>query len=96
MATIIWNKSKQAVTFNLPCPKNAEGECAEGCLCTTIETRTAIEFDDGTKGVQVLDRKLPGSVTVLAGGRSEVPSWAGKSPEVKAALARGAVRLITE
>lgn len=95
MATI-WNKSKQAVTFNLPCPKGDDGACAEGCLCSEVEVRYAVELDDGVRGVRVETRRLPGSVTVLAGGRSEVPAWAGKAPEVKAALARGTIRLITE
>lgn len=86
------SRTKTAQVFNLPCP----GDCKPGetCFCNTIRTELREELPDGTKGVRVLERRLPGSVTFLAGETKELPDWVARCPDVKGALDRGSLRLI--
>jgi len=94
---IIRNTTRQAQTFNLVCPKKGKCTSEDDCLCTSVETQLFVELPDGTKGIRIVERRLPGSVTVLAKGSSEqLPAWIADSPEVKSALARGTIRLVTQ
>lgn len=93
MKTLV-NKMKRAQTFNLPCPDPAK--CGEiDCFCKLHTTQLQETLEDGTTGIREVERKLAGSITLLSSSRTEVPDWVAESPEVKAALARGALRLVT-
>lgn len=88
------NRTKTAKTYNIPCRPGCTG--AE-CLCQLVTTQLHVELDDGTKGIKEVERRLPGSVTILAGEKSSsLPSWVGESKYVKAALARREVVLVQE
>jgi len=87
----IANRTKQIQVFNVPCRIGCNGE---GCLCTEVTIQLAAVDADGTRGVRVIDRRLPGSVTFLAGENREVPAFVASSPDVKRAIDRGALRLL--
>ncbi len=66
------------------------------CICTTVVMPLADELPDGTRGVRMVTRKLPGSITFLAGETQEVPGWVAESAPVKQAVARGSLRLVEQ
>lgn len=86
------NRSKHYQVFNIPCAPGCAG--GEGKLCQTIEQRFAVEAKDGTRGIEVTQKHLPGSVTLLAGEKKEVPDFVAKAPDVKRAIDRGTLRLL--
>jgi hypothetical protein len=86
------NRTKTLLVLNLsPCP--GSDDCGT-CYCSTITHQEPVEFPDGTKGIRQTKRRLPGSLTLLAGESCTAPDWVGRCSEVKRALDRGALRLI--
>lgn len=85
------NRTRQIKVYNL-----AHEVCcsAEECHCQTVTTQIHTELEDGTRGLQVLERKLAGSLTLLAGEAKVVPNSVRFLPEVKRDLDRGALRLV--
>lgn len=91
MVTLI-NREKRMQVFNLPAPADVEDT-----LSKTIEQRTIEEYEEGKKGVKVTEHRVPGSLTLLVGEKKVgLPDWVKTCPEVKAALDRGAIKLIQE
>ena len=86
------NRTKQIQVFNIPCQPGCAG--GEGKLCSTVEQRFMTEAEDGTRGVRVTEKHLPGSVTFLAGEKKEVPAFVAAAPDVKTAIDRGTLRLL--
>lgn len=87
----IANRTKQVQIFNIPCREGCDGTA---CLCSVITIERMAESPDGTRGVQVLEKRIPGSVTFLAGEKKEVPVYVAASRDVKRAIDRGALRLL--
>lgn len=87
------NREKRMQVFNIPCRK-PRGECPGDDFCQRVETQLVAETQDGVSGTRTVSRRLPGSITLLAGAVAVVPGWVASSPEVKAALDRGALRLL--
>ncbi len=90
MAKIL-NRQKTAQTLNIPCRQGCDGQ---NCLCQTVTTTHYVELSDGTKGTKVLERRLPGAITILAGESLEVPDWVAESAPVKDGVAKGRLRLV--
>lgn len=91
MVTLI-NKEKHIQVFNLPAPAGVEDPFG-----SDIEVRTIEDMGDGHRGVKLGQQHIPGSITLLAGCKSDpLPDWVVSCPEVKAALDRGAIKLIQE
>lgn len=89
------NTEKRYQVFNLPCPvKPCDGSCGK---CELITQRFPEELDDGKVGIRETEKRIPGSMTLLAGETAKgLPDWVASCPEVKAALDRGALKLIQE
>ncbi len=87
----IANRTKQIQVFNIPCRAGCDGK---DCLCTVVTSRQIQVDKEGTRGVRVLDRRIPGSVTFLTGEKKEVSNFVATSPAVKSAIDRGALRLL--
>lgn len=94
MATLK-NTKKFAQTFNLVAP--AEHREAGDFAYQEVTTQVTEDMGDGKFGVRVVERKLPSSLTLLGGETREgLPEWVKACPEVKAALSRGTLRLVSE
>ncbi len=89
----IQNRTKAIQQLNIPCRAGCDGT---GCLCSEVVTALQEELEDGTKGTRVLSRKLAGSLVFLGSETKDVPSWVAESGPVKAAIARGRLRLIRQ
>ena len=63
-------------------------------LTHTIDVTSTQKTPDGLIGVRRTKRTVPASITLLAQETCEFPDGVESSPEVKAALATGAIRLI--
>jgi hypothetical protein len=88
----VTNTSRMIQEFNIPC---ATRPCdGSGCLCSEVVARRPHVAADGTVGILEERKRIPGSVTILAGATVEIPDWAAESPDVQAAVARRAVRLV--
>lgn len=85
------NPTRTIQVLNVPCREGCDGT---ECLCTVVVTQLQDELEDGTKGVRVVERRLSGSVTILAKGDIQVPDWLAQSAVVKQAVALGRLRLI--
>ena len=86
------NRTKTLLVLNLsPCP--GYGDCGT-CYCSTVTNQEPVEFPDGTKGIRQTKRRLPGSLTLLAGESCVVPDWVGLCSEVKRALDLGTIKLV--
>ena len=93
MITLV-NRSKTAQVFNLsPCP--GSGTCGP-CYCSTVVQSTPVELPDGSRGMKQTQKRLVGSLTLLAGEQCAVPDWVAQCTEIKRALDRGAIRLIQQ
>lgn len=91
------NRQKRIQVLNIPCVLDENGKCThEDCLCSEVVTQIQVELPDGTRGLKLLERRLPGSITILAEKSVEVPAWMADAPDVKAAVAQGRVRLVKE
>lgn len=90
---ILHNRSKTIITLNVPCRAGCDGT---NCFCSTTELRLATESADGTRGVREETKKLPGSITIPAGQRVDVPEWVVETPDVKRAVARRDLRLVEQ
>jgi hypothetical protein len=86
------NRTKQIQVFNVACPPGCTG--GPNTLCTTVEQRFIEEANDGTRGVRVTEKHLPGSVTFLAGEKKEVSASVVAAPVIKRAIDRGTLRLL--
>jgi hypothetical protein len=86
------NRTKQIQVFNIPCEPGCTG--GAGKLCSTVEQRFMVEARDGTRGVKVTEKHLPGSVTFLAGEKKDVPASVAAAPDIKTAIDRGTLRLL--
>ncbi len=85
------NRTRVIQVLNIPCRPGCDGT---GCLCSNVVTQLLEELPDGTKGTRVIERRLPGSVTILAKSEVEVPAWVAQSQVVKQAVAQGRLRLV--
>ncbi|TBR17482.1 MAG: hypothetical protein EPO57_09115 [Chitinophagaceae bacterium] len=85
------NRKKGIEVFNLP----HKEFCTEAeCGCQAITTQLTEELPDGTRGVRHIERKLAGSLTLLAGESKEMPDQVLQVRDVKAAIDRGTLRVI--
>lgn len=89
--TTIASRTKHVQVFNIPCRKDCDGE---DCLCSVITTERMVTAPDGTRGIEVAEKRIPGSVTFLAGEKKEVPEYVASARDVKRAIDRGALRLL--
>ncbi len=85
------NRTRQILVFNIPCPPGCGGADK---LCTRIEQSFTEEAADGTRGIRIREKHLPGSITILAGKKLNVPAFVLAAPDVKRAIDRGTLRLL--
>jgi hypothetical protein len=101
------NRTKTAQTLNIPCKESCakaqkkdddgkEGaDAGKDCICSLQHYSRTVTDADGVTGVLEEDRRLPGSITVLAGKEpTEVPDWVAESDVVKAAIANGQLEVV--
>ncbi len=87
------NTQKRIQVFNLPCKATPCG--GTDCLCTLVEQRWPAETVDGRHGIKIVEKRIPGSLTLLAGEtKSGIPDWVANCPAVKGALDRRDLKLI--
>lgn len=87
----LMNRTKVIQVLNIPCRAGCDGA---DCLCQNVTTTLNVTDKDGTKGKKVLERRLAGSITILAGQKLEVPDWVAESAPVKDAVAKNVLRLV--
>lgn len=88
---VLKNKERTQQVFNLtPCP----GEGCGTCFCTTQTKSVRESLPDGTSGVRVTKKTLPGSITLLAGESGTFPDWVGDCTDVRKAIDRGGLSLV--
>jgi hypothetical protein len=88
---VLKNTLRTQQVFNLsPCP----GDGCETCFCTTQTTNVREALPDGTSGIRVTTKKLPGSITLLAGASGTYPDWVGSCTDVQRAIDRGGLSLV--
>lgn len=88
------NREKRMQVFNLPKPEDAPKDEFPG-QSTTLLLQT--ELEDGMRGKRIIEKHINDSLTILAGETVEnLPDWVASCPEVKAALDRGALKLIKQ
>lgn len=85
------NRTKKIQVFNIPCRPDCDGS---ECFCSVQEMRTVEETPDGTRGVRVTHKRIPGSVTLLAGEKRDLPLRVLDAADVKRAIDRGDLRLL--
>lgn len=96
MAITLESKARQMQVFNLPhdiyC--KAAGHCrCEEQLVTTLDENPLT----GERTPRSTTRRIPASLTLLAGARTEsIDEAVLKVPEIQHAIARGAIRVRTE
>lgn len=90
MKTVV-NRTKKIQVYNIPCPPDCDGK---ECLCTVQEMRSIQDAKDGERGIRVFDKRLPGSITFLAGEKKNLKAHFLTAPDVKRAIDRGDLRLL--
>src|SRR5262249_16758373 len=94
MPVTLESRVRQMQVFNLP----HGAYCKERCACSE-RTVMVVEVNPrtGERAPRSVTRKTPGSLTLLARERrAELPSAILDVPEVKAAIARGRVRVVEQ
>lgn len=89
----IKNLLKSVVVLNLPHSPTCQ-DTGTDCPCSLVKTALAVEDEDGTRGVRMLERRLGGSVTILASETTELPDWIGETKPFKDAVAKRWLRLV--
>lgn len=90
----IINRTKTIQVFNIPCRPNCDGT---DCFCSQVQTHLNVQDKDGTSGRKILDRRLPGSLTLLASEtKTKMPDWVGETAPIKDAVAKNILRLVKE
>lgn len=88
---VLKNNTRTQQVFTLsPCP----GTHCGTCYCTTREVTSREQLPDGSYGLRVTRRTLPGSITLLAGASDTFPDWVGSCKDVRKAIDRGSLSLV--
>lgn len=80
-------------TLTVPCREGCDGK---DCLCTSQVFRRPVDDGNGNRGVEEVERRVPGSITFLAGEKTAVPAWLLEREAFKTAVAQGRLRLVKE
>jgi hypothetical protein len=94
MPVTLESRVRQMQVFNLP----HHVYCEESCSCSeSTVTLIAENPRTGERAIRQVTRTTPDSLTLLAGERrAGLPTALLKVPEVKAAIARGRIRIVEQ